>query len=308
VSIVFRGDVERGRVWQQYFRTHAPDLPFVLWPHVGPPEEVTYLVTWQPPENIAALFPRLQVLFSSGAGVDQFDFACIPSDVQVVRMIEPGIINGMIEYATLAALMHHRNFIDYDVLRRRREWSPIRVVPAQERHIGVMGIGVLGRAVLERLHSFGFALRAWNRSSRQVDGVTCFAGNDELEPFLAGCDILICLLPLTEATRGILCRKTFFALKRGAALINVGRGGHLVEQDLLDALAEGQLSAAILDVTAVEPLPSDHPFWDHPRIVLTPHIASMTQPHTAAQAVLANVRRHQTGEQLLGAIDRERGY
>jgi glyoxylate/hydroxypyruvate reductase A len=269
---------------------------------------VSYFVTWQPPDNLSAVFPKLQVLVSSGAGVDQFDLNRVPSHVRIVRMIEPGIVDGMVEYATLATLLHHRNFIDYAERQRRREWSAIRVLPAASRHVGVMGLGMLGCAVLERLRAFGFSMRGWNRSHRKIEDVACFTGEESFAEFLGGCDILLCLLPLTNETKGILCGQNFARLKRGAALVNIGRGGHLVEEDLLEALASGQLSAAVLDVAATEPLPADHPFWSHPRIVVTPHIASMTQPRTAAKALLANIRRHQAGEPLVGTIDRSRGY
>jgi glyoxylate/hydroxypyruvate reductase A len=171
-----------------------------------------------------------------------------------------------------------------------------------------MGIGVLGRAVLERLASYGFRLRGWNRSQRHMAGVQSFAGGEQLQPFLSGCDVLVCLLPLTPATRGILNRELFAMLPRGAALINVGRGPHLVGAHLIEALDSGRLSRAILDVTDPEPLPPEHPFWAHPRVFVTPHVASMTQPESAAPILLENLRRHQRGEPLEGLIDRSRGY
>jgi glyoxylate/hydroxypyruvate reductase A len=223
-------------------------------------------------------------------------------------MVEPGIINGMVEYVSLAVLALHRDFFDYVAAKAARVWDPLEVPPASARTIGVMGMGALGRAVLERLATYGFRLRGWNRSLRAMDGVESFAGADQLQPFLEGCDVLICLLPLTPATKGILNRKLFSALPAGAALINVGRGPHLVDADLLEALDSGRLSRAILDVTEPEPLPAEHPFWAHPRVFLTPHVASMTQPESAAPILLENVRRHQRGEPLADVIDRCRGY
>ncbi|MCY1517582.1 Glyoxylate/hydroxypyruvate reductase A [compost metagenome] len=214
----------------------------------------------------------------------------------------------MVEYVSLAVLALHRDFFDYVAAKAARTWEPLEVPPASSRTIGVMGMGSLGSAVLQRLAAYGFRLRGWNRSPRLVDGVESFAGPDQLQPFLAGCDILICLLPLTPATKGILNRELFSALPAGAALINVGRGPHLVDADLLEALDSGQLSRAILDVTDPEPLPADHPFWAHPRVFLTPHVASMTQPETAAPILMENVRRHQRGEPLTDVIDRSRGY
>ena len=260
-----------------------------------------------PPELLAAL-PRLKVLFSSGAGIDHVDFSTVPEHIPIVRMVEPGIIDGMVEYASLAALALHRDFFDYVAAKAERTWDPLEVPPASARTIGVMGLGVLGQAVLERLATYGFSLRGWNRSPRNIDGVEVFTGEDQLKAFLGGCDILICLLPLTPATKGILNARLFAALPHGAALVNVGRGPHLVNADLIEALDSGQLSRAILDVTDPEPLPPEHPFWSHPRVFLTPHVASMTQPETAAPILLENLRRHQRKEPLLNVIDRARGY
>ncbi|MNF52134.1 Glyoxylate/hydroxypyruvate reductase A [compost metagenome] len=308
MSILYRSDAPRAAAWASYFAEHAPDLDFRVWPDAGDLDEVEYLIAWQAPAEFLATLPRLKVLFSSGAGVDHVDFSAVPKHIPLVRMVEPGIINGMVEYVSLAVLALHRDFFDYVVAKDARVWHPLEVPPASARTIGVMGMGSLGCAVLARLATYGFRLRGWNRSARDLDGVESFAGADQLQPFLDGCDVLICLLPLTPATQGILNRKLFSALPTGAALINVGRGPHLVDADLLEALDSGQLSRAILDVTEPEPLPAEHPFWAHPRVFLTPHVASMTQPESAAPILLENVRRHQRGEPLTGVIDRSRGY
>lgn len=308
MSILYRSDEPRAAAWASYFAEHAPDLDFRIWPEAGDLADIEYLIAWQtPPEFIAAL-PRLKVLFSSGAGVDHIDFSALPAHIPVVRMVEPGIVDGMVEYVSLAVLALHRDLFDYLADKARRVWAPLEVPPASTRTVGVMGVGVLGRAVLERLATYGFTLRSWNRSPRALQGVLGFVGPNELSPFLANCDVLVCLLPLTPATRGILDHRLFGMLPTGAAIINVGRGGHLVDVDLLQALDTGHLSRAILDVVEPEPLPPEHAFWDHPRILLTPHIASMTQPETAAAILLDNVRRHQRGAPLLDVVDRSRGY
>ncbi|MCY1283808.1 Glyoxylate/hydroxypyruvate reductase A [compost metagenome] len=308
MSILYRSDAPRAAAWADYFAEHAADLDFRVWPDAGDLSEIEYLIAWQAPAEFIAKLPKLKVLFSSGAGIDHVDFSAVPAHIPIVRMVEPGIINGMVEYVSLAVLALHRDFFDYVAAKAARTWEPLEVPPASSRTIGVMGMGSLGSAVLQRLAAYGFRLRGWNRSPRLVDGVESFAGPDQLQPFLAGCDILICLLPLTPATKGILNRELFSALPAGAALINVGRGPHLVDADLLEALDSGQLSRAILDVTDPEPLPADHPFWAHPRVFLTPHVASMTQPETAAPILMENVRRHQRGEPLSDVIDRSRGY
>jgi glyoxylate/hydroxypyruvate reductase len=308
MSVLYRSDAPRAAAWARYFAEHAPDLDFRVWPDAGDLNQVEYLIAWQAPPEFLAALPRLKVLFSSGAGIDHIDVSAVPAHIPIVRMVEPGIIDGMVEYVSLAVLALHRDYFDYVEAKAKRIWAQLEVPPACARSIGVMGMGVLGRAVLERLATYGFRLRGWNRSLREMAGVESFAGAEQLNAFLEGCDVLICLLPLTSATRGILDRNLFSALPSGAALINVARGQHLVESDLLEALNSSHLSRAILDVTDPEPLPDAHPFWAHPRVFLTPHVASMTQPETAAPILLENLRRHQRGEPLADLIDRSRGY
>lgn len=308
MSILYRSDPPRAAAWAAYFAEYAPDLEFRIWPDTGELSEVEYLIAWQAPAEFIAMLPQLKVLFSSGAGVDHVDFSAVPAHIPIVRMVEPGIISGMLEYVSLAVLALHRDFFHYIWAKSVCDWNPIEVVPASTRTVGVMGIGALGSAVLERLSVYGFQLRGWNRTRREIKGVSCFAGDTQLHAFLKGCDILICLLPLTAGTKGILGRELFSALPVGASLINVGRGPHLVEADLLEALDSGQLSRAILDVTDPEPLPPEHPFWSHPQVLVTPHVASMTQPESAAPVLLANIRGYQQGQPLTDIIDRVRGY
>lgn len=308
MSVLYKSDVARGRIWARVFAEQAPDVPFYIWPETGDLAAVEYLLAWQVTPSLLESLPNLKVLFSSGAGVDQLDLSTVAPDLPVVRMVEPGIVNGMIEYVTLWVLALHRNLMDYVRAQATGSWSAIEVVPACTRRVGVMGLGVLGKAVLDRLGTFGYSLYGWSRSQQEIPGVTCFAGAGHLEQFAGLCDILVCLLPLTEATRGILNSRLFAALPRGAALINVGRGAHLETQALLGALESGHLSAAVLDVCEPEPLPASHPFWSHPRIWVTPHIASMTQPESAALVLLENIRRHRRGEALRDQIDRARGY
>jgi glyoxylate/hydroxypyruvate reductase A len=269
---------------------------------------VRYLAAWQPPDDIAARFPNLEILFSTGAGTDHVDLSAIPAALPVVRMVESGIIAGMVEYVSLAVLSIHRDWRTYLEQQRNASWQPHRVHPAASRRIGVLGLGMLGRAVLQRLSGFGFSCAGWSRSPQRIEGVECFAGPEQLQAFLKRTDILICLLPLTDSTRGILSKPLFDQLPRGASLINVGRGGHLVQADLLRALEDGQLGNAILDVCEPEPLPPGHPFWTHPQVTLTPHIASMTQPETAVEAVIGNIHRYRQGLPMIGLVDRASGY
>ncbi|MCA1433306.1 glyoxylate/hydroxypyruvate reductase A [Bradyrhizobium sp. BRP20] len=308
MTVLYKANMVRGAEWARFFAERAPDVPFRLWPDIGDPAAVRYLVAWVPPDDITTTFPNLELVFSVGAGVDQFDTTTVPAHIPLVRMLEPGIAETMVEYVTMAVLALHRDLLDFVSQQRQQVWREIRITPARRRHVGVMGLGQLGQAVLERLKTFGFPLLGWNRSPREIEGVTCYAGADALPEFLAQADILVCLLPLTDQTRGILNAELFARLPRGAGLVNVGRGPHLVEADLLAALDSGALSGAVLDVTDPEPLPAGHPFWSHPRILLTPHNASMTMPDTAVDFVLDVIARHRSGEELPGLVDRRRGY
>jgi len=305
---VYKADPQRGRQWAEIFRDEAPEIEFRLWPEIGDGADVCYLAAWQPPADLATRFPNLRLLLSTGAGVDQFDFAALPAGLPIVRMVEPGIVNGMVEYVTHAVLDLHRDMPAYRRAQQQRQWQVIPVRPASERRIGVLGLGSLGQAVLDKLVSFGFDCAGWSRSRHEVPGVACHAGAGELDGFLAHSEILVCLLPLTDATHGLLNAALFAKLPNGASLVHVGRGPQLVATDLLRALDEGQLAEAVLDVTDPEPLPGDHALWSHPRVRITPHIASMTQPQTAARVAIDNVRRFARGEPLVGLVDRLRGY
>jgi glyoxylate/hydroxypyruvate reductase A len=307
-TFVYKADPARGLQWAEVFRREAPEIDFRIWPDIGDPQRVHYLAAWEPPPDIAERFPELRLLFSSGAGVDQFDFSVLPAQLPVVRMVEPGIIRGMVEYVMHAVLDLHRDMPQYRRAQQRGQWQPLPVRTAAERRVGVLGLGSLGQAVLQQLSAFGFDCAGWSRSRHAIEGVRCLAGAAELDEFLGHCQILVCLLPLTEETRGILNAALFQRLPAGASLVHVGRGPQLVMPDLVAALDAGHLAEAVLDVTDPEPLPSSDPLWSHLRVRITPHIASMTQPVSAARVVIDNLRRFERGERPLGLVDRARGY
>ena len=308
MTLLYKSEASRGREWRRLLSEKMPDLPFRMWPDVGDPADVRYLAGWIIDAPLVQSLPKLEIVFSTGAGVDQIDLKAIPPQIPIVRMTEPGIAASMVEYVVMSVLALHRNLIDYIGQQRQKAWTQISVQPASRRRVGVLGLGMLGEAAARKLAGFGFPVAGWSRSPRDFAGIECYSGQGELTQFLARTDILISLLPLTDETRGLLNADLFAALPAGAAVLSCGRGAQLVQDDLLAALDSDHLSAAVLDVTDPEPLPPESPLWSHPKVLITPHIATMTYPETAVDAVIDTIRRHRVGEPLLGLVDRLRGY
>lgn len=309
MTLLFHGLEQRGLVWREIVSARVPQMPFLRWGlDEVDPLTVRYIAAWNAPPEFIAQFPNLEILFSVGAGIDQLPLDALPPQVRVVRMVEQGIITGMAEYVAMACLALHRDLPFFISEQRAGRWSYRHTRLASESRIGIMGLGELGRASLEILRPMGFPLSGWSRSPRVIEGVSCFSGEAGFEAFLAQSDILVCLLPLTDETRGILCRETFAKMPVGSAVVNAGRGGHLIADDLIAALDAGQLRAAMLDVTSPEPLPESHAFYRHPAIFLTPHVAAETRHETAGNVLADNVERLLAGEPLLGEVDRARGY
>jgi glyoxylate/hydroxypyruvate reductase len=304
MGVLYLSTPERGAVFARAFAEHLPEVPF--WQgRALDPAAVRYLVTWSAPERLAAIYPNLRLIFSLGAGVDQFGLASLPPSVGVVRMLEPGLAEQMREYVTLGVLALHRDLPLYLDRQRSRLWQAAANRAAAERRGGVMGRGTLGQAALAALAPFGFPLAGWSRGPKAIPGVDCFT---DLDAFLARTDILVCLLPLTAETTGLLDARLFARLPIGACILHAGRGRQLDPAALLAGLDSGRLAAAMLDVTDPEPLPADHPLWRHPRVVLTPHVACQTRAEEAAAHVIAGVRADEAGGPVPGLVDRERGY
>ncbi|MEH6692144.1 MAG: glyoxylate/hydroxypyruvate reductase A [Pseudorhizobium pelagicum] len=301
-------DAERGQRLKQRFREVAPDQVLVLPDDSFEKQDVRHLLTWKIPENLAECV-NLEIIFSVGAGVDQFVATGVPEGVTLVRLIDPGLTAMMQEYVAMAVLSLHRDLPAYVAQQEQAVWKQVSLPPpARERRVGVMGLGELGKGALAALGNFGFQLSGWARSPHQIAGVDCFHGEDGLQRFLPSVDILVCLLPLTNETRGILNKDLFDRLPNGASLVHAGRGQHLQHDDLLSALETGQLRSAFLDVVDPEPLPDTHPFWRHPQIILTPHVACMTRVEMLATAIAGNLDRHRAGKPMAGVVAVERGY
>lgn len=296
-------------MWRDVFSRLAPQIRFCGWPDWNPSDHAEYALVWQPPRGELARHSSLKAIFSLGAGVDHLSSdPDLPSKVPVIRMVDPTLTTGMSEFVVLNVLYHHRAMTTYSNQQRHGIWQVHEPVPSSARSVGIMGVGVLGLDALKKLRPFRFELRGWSQSPKQLDGITHFAGSERLSDFLDRLDILVCLLPLTPATRGILNHRTFSHLATGAAIISVGRGEHLIDSDLMAALDSGQIGAASIDVFNEEPLPRDHLFWHHPHVLLTPHIASMTSPATAAPGVLEQIWNQQNSKPFSNIVDMTRGY
>jgi glyoxylate/hydroxypyruvate reductase A len=272
--------------------------------------DIDYALTFRPPRGLLSALPNLKVVFSLGAGVDGIladpDY---PRQVPLVRFVDRTLSREMAQYCVLHVLMHYRMQRFFDRAQAERKWRQALLPKrAEDTRVGILGLGEIGSIAAERLRDLDFSVAGWSRTRRNVQGVESFAGQDEFAAFLSRTDILICLLPLTPDTRGILNAKLFAQLPKDAFVINVARGGHLVEEDLIAALDSGHLSGATLDVFNTEPLPEESPLWVHPKITVTPHVAAISEPRVAAQYVADRIARFERGEPLDNVVDPACGY
>ena len=285
------------------------DIEIRDWAAAGAAEDIDYALVWRPEAGRLAGFPNLKLIFSLGAGVDHLmGDGIAPAGVPIVRMVDDSLAAGMTEFVVYNVLNFHRFMPEYRADQQRGIWNPRLQIPAAERQIGILGLGALGAASARVLVAMGFDVAGWSRREKSVAGVTSFYGDRQLADFLARSEILVCLLPLTAQTAGILCAENFAHLPQGACLINAARGGHCVESDLVAALDSGQIAAAALDVFQAEPPPKSSPLWRHPRVQLTPHIASMTLPKPSAARVMDGITRLREGRELVDLVAPERGY
>ncbi len=308
MALLFYSREDDPQAWRAALCARLPDLDFRIWPELGDPGVIETALVWRPPPGLLASLPNLRAIFSLGAGIDALLADPTLPDVPLCRMVDPSLTRSMSEYVLTLVLFYHRRLDLYAEQQRSARWRMEMPRPASDTTVGVMGLGELGGDAARCLAGRGFRVRGWSRRRKRIAGVESFAGKAELESFLAGLDIVICLLPLTPATEGILNAELFARLPQGACLVHLARGAHLVEQDLLDAVQRGHLRGAVLDVFREEPLPAEHPFWRHPRIRVTPHSASYSLPETGAEVVADNIRRLRAGRPLRHVVRRERGY
>ena len=299
------------------FRQAMPDFRFINWADAESKQadlsQVKYAVVWGPEPGLLGRCENLEAIFSVGAGVDHiFSDPDLP-ELPIVRFVDPMLTGPMVEWVVLQVLMHMRQQRRYDQQQRAHQWGELPQPSAPKFRIGIMGFGELGQACAAQLLGFGFEMNAWSNSPKDVEGVTSYFGNEQLPAFLAETDILISLLPLTEATTGIINKQLIDGLAKdgpfGApVLINAGRGGSQVETDILAALQDGRLHGASLDVFETEPLPADSALWDLPNSIITPHAAAMSDPDALAAHVANQIARHEDGRGLENLVDRSLGY
>ncbi len=300
--------------WRERFAALLPGRRLVAAPEIGARGEIAYALSWRHRPGALAGLPNLKAIFSLGAGVDHLFSDPLLPDAPIVRVVDDDLTNRMSEWVVLHALLHLRQQRLYDRRQAESRWEEDLNQPAaKDVRVGVMGLGALGRDAARKLTIIGFDVAGWSRSEKRIEGLACFHGAAGLDAMLARTDILICLLPLTKETRGLLNARLFEKLARGGRLggpilLNAGRGGLQVEADIVAALDSGLLKAASLDVFEREPLPEDSPLWRHPRVSVSPHSAALSEPAAVARNIAAQINAYERGEPLKNLVDRARGY
>lgn len=297
------------KAWERAIETTSPKTDLRVHPMAGNKEEVEYALVWNHPPGALKEYPNLKVVSSMGAGVDHIlRDPELPEGIKITRIVDEQLAVDMAEFVLALTMGHLRNLNLHKQKEPNAEWAPKAYLRIADVKVGIMGMGKLGTTVAKKLVGTGFQVHGWARSQKDLSNIKVYTGEAELDQFLSQSRILICLLPLTPETENILDQQLFEKLPKDAFLINVARGKHLVEEDLLAMVDNGHLSGAALDVFRNEPLPEEHPFWKHPQIQVTPHIASVTKPTSVVHQVLENYRRMKEGEELLNQVERKKGY
>lgn len=296
--------------WLRDFAELLPEADLHIWRDGEAAPDCDYAVVWMPPPAVASSLAKVKAIFNAGAGVDALlkMGQVVPSHIPLVRLGDAGMGMQMAEYVAHAVLRYYRRFDEYEAQARAGRWLALPPHAKETFTVGVLGMGILGRRVLEALAPFGFPLRAWSRTAKEIDGVDCFHGDDGLDAFLRGSRVLINMLPLTPQTSNLLDRRNLSKLPAMSYLVNVARGAHVAEPDLLAMVKSGQIAAATLDVFRNEPLPSQHPFWLEPRITITPHISALTLRRESVEQISGKIRRLEAGLPIADVVNRNEGY
>lgn len=293
------------KIWVKELRNQHPGMNVYVYPEEHDKEKVDYAITWKHPRGVFKNYPNLKVIASMGAGVDHITSdPDIPEDVIITRIVDHQLKEDMAAFVLALVMDHLRNISHHHC---SKTWEPKKYKRIEDVQVGILGLGELGSGVAEKLRLNKFKVSGWARSTKKMEGITTYS-NDEIDDFMENVDVLICLLPLTKETENILNRELFEKLPEGAYIINVARGEHLVEQDLIHMIANGHLSGASLDVFRKEPLPEDHAFWNNPKIRITPHIASVTDPREVVPQLVENYDRMKEEEELKNVVKKEKGY
>ena len=294
--------------WRAAIQAELPDLDVRFMPDAGDTSDIRYLPFGKPDFDALPELPNLQLMLTRQAGVDGFINHPKRPKTPLTKLEPEGGDPMMTEYVVMHVLRLHRNMIDYQNQQAQKLWKPLQQHRPEDRRIGFLGLGTLAKKPADILVQLGFEVASWTRSPREAAGITCYHGAGQLEPFLNRTDIAVCLLPLTPDTKGIFRSETLAMMPAGAMLINIGRGEHVVDDDLIAALDSGHLSAAALDATSPEPLPKDSPLWTHPRVAVLPHVARRPNVAQLAPQIIANIKRFEAGKPLLQEIDFTSGY
>lgn len=295
--------------WVNALRKELPETDLFIYPEVPDREKIDFVICWKSKKGELDAFPHIKVIQSLGAGVDHiFETQTLSKEIAVTRIVDPNLANDLWEFVVTLVMAELKQIPTYIHQQMNRSWEKQAYRRIADTRIGVLGLGQIGAYIAEKLAQMGFVVSGWSQSAKSIPKVQSYQGKEGFESCLKQADILINLLPLTPETTGILNREHLSLLPQAAVLINVGRGGHLQEEDLIPLLEEGRLSRAYLDVFQTEPLPRDHPFWQHPKIVMTPHTASMTDAQSAVNQIVENYRRMRAGKELLNQVSIKRGY
>ncbi len=309
MSVIIIFNNKDPKPWAQYLKQKLPDTPIFVYPEVENRETVTFAVCWKADKNVLQNFPNLTVIQSVGASIDHITRNQMLHANQIVtRIVDDNLSNDMWEFVLAAVMSNLKKLPLYGGQKEQKKWQQTDYGLIKKTTVSILGLGQIGSLVAEKFASLGFVVKGWSRSPKNIPNVACFAGENELNSFLNDTDFLVNILPLTMATENLINKNVLLKLKKGGFLINVGRGEHLVEQDLIEILDENHLSGALLDVFRIEPLPPDHAFWTHPKIQITPHVASLTNVDAATTLIAENYKNHVSKKPLRHVVSLEKEY